>query len=600
MVPPLPESRNPFLAEDVLACSLSGRLQSKLCSTIFKLERGEVVNKNDDQAGLFRGVPEEIIHRIFHQLDLASLAKLACTSKGMGRVVRCLPELRPLLSLAPDAMRAIIAAKVGHRLVCSVMYDKLLEPDCDHCSRPGQYLHLLSCSRLCFRCLSHNPRYRALRPMQAVAQYSLPLCDVTRLSALVVPRYSMEGYKLRRSNPRLQINTTGWTLIDEEDVERLSIETHGSVDEAKRLASERLTELRSQYGSSMTNEDWMELSMDRRRHDLMTRSRQNRPNFAIDLESLASTDKGISLSDIEHYSLRANEPNKFPAGSLEHDTAHQLESIGRRIWNMFLHKQNAAMQADDQICQIQVCLRARLFGYLLLGIGLLGRPNANAAQSAGYLIRLGLALCKACINNVELECARIALQRITDYLPCSPCGTAPAESDGSRHADYASYYILRIALSWKDDRIDLAEHMYTKATQHTPFVDAGTRTTLVQILTHIGESFVSKTNMTAAVPWLRRAAAEASAPCGFRDTTVVDAEFRRREEAKLVALGGLVRCLTRLNSRESLEEANGIVAEAQVEFGKRRVEVLEMLVMLQTAKGEADGALTDLLEILLS
>lgn len=142
--------------------------------------------------------------------------------------------------------------------------------------------------------------------------------------------------------------------------------------------------------------------------------------------------------------------------------------------------------------------------------------------------------------------------------------------------------------------------MYTKATQHTPFVDAGTRTTLVQILTHIGESFVSKTNIAAAIPWLRRAAAEASAACSFRDTTVVDAEFRTREQAKLVALGGLVRCLTRLNSRESLVEANRIVAEAQVEFGKRRVEVLEMLVMLQTAKGEADGALTDLLEILLS
>ncbi|OAA44092.1 ZIP4 protein [Beauveria brongniartii RCEF 3172] len=323
-------------------------------------------------------------------------------------------------------------------------------------------------------------------------------------------------------------------------------------------------------------------------------------HFAIDLESLASTDKGISLSNLEHYSLRANEPNKFPASSLEQDTAHQLESIGRRIWNIFLHKQNAAMQDDDQICQIQVCLRARLFGYLLLGIGLLGRPNANAAQSATYLIRLGLALCKACINNAELECARIALQRITEYLPCSPCGTAPAESDGSSHADYASYYILRIALSWKDDRLDLAEHMYTKATQHTPFVDAGTRTTLVQILTQIGESFVSKTNITAAVPWLRRAAAEASAPCGFRDTTVVDAKFQTHEQANLVARGGLVRCLTRLNSRESLEEANRIVAEAQVEFGKRRVEVLEMLVMLQTAKGEADDALTDLLEILLS
>ncbi|KAK8142713.1 hypothetical protein G3M48_008354 [Beauveria asiatica] len=593
------EDLNPPFAEVVFAYSLSGRLYPKSRSGVFKQTNDEALNTQDDLQGFFRGLPIEIIHQILLQLDLTSLANLACTSKGTRRVVCALPELQRLLNYAPDAMRAVTAAEVGHRLICSDVYKQLIKPDCDDCNRPGEYLHLLVCKRLCAKCLITNPRYRALRPMQAVEQYSLPLCDVTRLPAAVVPGYSPLWRKARRVIHRMQINiinTTGWKLIDQEDVNRLCIETHGSVDQGKRLASERLTKLRAPYNSPMTNEAWLESSMDQRRSGLTA----SRENFAIDLESLASTDKGISLSDIEHYSLRANEPNKFPAGSLEQDTAQQLESIGRRIWNIFLHKQNAAMQADDQICQIKVCLRARLFGYLLLGIGLLGRPNANAAQSAAYLIRLGLALCKACINNAELECARIALQRITEYLPCSPCGTAPAESDGSRHADYASYYILRIALSWKDDRIDLAEHMYTKATQHTPFVDAGTRTTMVQILTQIGESFVSKTNMTAAVPWLRRAAAEASAPCGFRDTTVVDAEFRTREQAKLVALGGLVRCLTRLNSRESLEEANGIVAEAQIEFGKRRVEVLEMLVMLQTAKGEADGALTDLLEILLS
>ncbi|KAM3510872.1 hypothetical protein MY11210_005475 [Beauveria gryllotalpidicola] len=595
------EDPNPLLAERPLAFTLSGRLQSKSCPTIFKLEGGEVVNMKDDLAGFFRGVPDEIIHQICHQLDLASLAKLACTSKGMGRVVRGLPKLRLLLSCAPDAMRAITAAKVGYRLVCSDMYRKLVKPDCDDCSRPGEYLHLLTCSRLCLQCLRGNPRYRALRPLQVVEQYSLPLRDVKNLPALVVPRYSAEWYDLRRLQRRLQINTTGWRLIDKEDVYRLSIETYGSVYEAKRLASERLTELRSPYGSPMTNEDWLESSMERRRHDLMVRREYRMPHFAMDLESLTLTDKGINLADLEHYSLRANEPNKFPVGSLEQDMAHQLESIGRRIWNIFLRRQNAAMEADDQRCQIQVCLRARLFGYLLLGIGLLGRPDANAAHSTAYLIRLGLALCKVCINHAELECARVALQRITEYLACSPCGgTAPAKSEGSSQADYASYYILRIALSWKDDRLDLAEHMYTKATQHTPFVDAGTRTTLVQILTQMGESFVSKSNMTAAVPWLRRAAAEASASCGFRDTTVVDAEFRRHEQAKLVALGGLVRCLTMLNSRESLDEASRIVAEAQVEFGERQVEVLEMLVMLQTAKGEADGALTDLLEILLS
>ncbi|PMB73867.1 hypothetical protein BM221_001293 [Beauveria bassiana] len=277
---------NPFLAEDALACSLSGRLQSKSRSTIFKLASAEILNFNDNLAGFFRVVPNEIIYQIFHQLDLVSLANLACTSKGMGRVVRSLPELRPLLSCAPDAIRAVTAAKVGHRLVCSDMYRKLVKPNCDDCSRPGEYLHLLSCRRLCFQCLSDNPRYPALRPLQAVEQYNLPMCHVVNLPTLVVPPYSAEGCKLRCRRRKLQINTTGWKLIDMADVDRLSIETHGSVDNAKRRAFERLTRLRSRLGRDpMSNEDWLRSrSASRRRFRMACRRDRLTPLREEDFE----------------------------------------------------------------------------------------------------------------------------------------------------------------------------------------------------------------------------------------------------------------------------------------------------------------------------
>ncbi|KAJ4152935.1 hypothetical protein LMH87_009453 [Akanthomyces muscarius] len=243
-------------------------------------------------------------------------------------------------------------------------------------------------------------------------------------------------------------------------------------------------------------------------------------HFAIELESSTATSKPIDPSNLEHYTLRANDPSKFPVGALDQDTAHQLESVGRRLWNTFLRKQNCTVETHSQSSQHQFYLRARLFGYLLLGIGLLGRPDANADQSAPYLTRLGLALSKVCINQSDLESARIALQKVTEYLPSSLCETAPGNGDGpaSSHADYASYYVLRIALSWKDDRLDLAEHMYSKATQHTPYIDTGTRTTLVHVLMHIGNSFSFKSNLAAAVPWFRRAAADSSVTLQERST----------------------------------------------------------------------------------
>lgn len=171
-------------------------------------------------------------------------------------------------------------------------------------------------------------------------------------------------------------------------------------------------------------------------------------DFAIELESSISTSKRIDPSDLEHYTLRANDPNKFSIGALVQDTAHQLESVGRRLWNIFLRKQNCSVETDNQSTQHQFYIRARLFGYLLLGIGLLGRPDANAGQSAPYLTQLGLALSKVCINQSDLESARVALQKVTEYLPLISCGTAPEEGDGaiSGHVNFASYYICRIAL----------------------------------------------------------------------------------------------------------------------------------------------------------
>ena len=140
--------------------------------------------------------------------------------------------------------------------------------------------------------------------------------------------------------------------------------------------------------------------------------------------------------------------------------------------------------------------------------------------------------------------------------------------------------------------------MYSKATQHTPDIDTATRTTLVQVLMQIGNSFTSKSNLAAPVPWFRRAAAESSVSLQERNTMTTK-DLSMHEQARLTALSSLIKCLTGLKSRESLEEANRMVTLAQEEFGERRVEVLEMLVLVQTANGDNGDALAELLEALL-
>ncbi|XWX00569.1 hypothetical protein V2A60_008590 [Cordyceps javanica] len=567
-----PEYTNPRLEEYFLSSTLSGRLPNRIIATTFKWKPNEVFQSGDYLQGLFRLLPLEIIHDCFQQLDIATLVSLACTSKGMNRVVGSLPKLRALLDCAPDAMRAVAASRTRGIVICADMYQKLISPVCDDCENAGPFLYLLSCTRLCGRCLSSNERYRALRPMQAVEQYALSISDIRNLPTLIVPKYCQKGRHYRCRSYRQQINTTGWRMVDELEVQRLSIGVHGSIEQAKRAGAERLTRLLRQNNSHESNATWQTSQMLKRR-----------------------------VREMRHLRRRYNvAPEPGPTGRLRFHLLPDAESACSASTNfpwLDLAAQNFGYPVFCEACYAAGTPRRECY-YSAPGTN----QHMSRAQSTAYLVRLGLALSKVCINHADLETARITLQKVTEYLPSSVGSTATADSDGrvSSHVDYASYYILRIALSWKDDRIDLAEHMYSKLTQYTSHMENDTRTTLIRLLIHIGQDLVAKSEFVAAVRWYRRAAAESSAPPhSGRNTATDETQLKIDERTRLLALRGLAQCLTSPGPGESLDEATSIVRIAQAEFGERRVEVLEMLVMVQAAKGDASDALTDLLEVLL-
>lgn len=169
-------------------------------------------------------------------------------------------------------------------------------------------------------------------------------------------------------------------------------------------------------------------------------------DFASKLESSLSTNEVINSSDLQYYTDRANDPTKFPVGALTQDKAQQLESVGRRIWNVCIRKHNSADSSNKFATKSYT--RERLFSFLLLGLGLLARQDANTNTSTAYLVPLGLTLSKACVNTSDLGSARISLQKVAEYLDSKSRQAlrSPSESDPSTDAEYASYYILRIAL----------------------------------------------------------------------------------------------------------------------------------------------------------
>lgn len=167
-------------------------------------------------------------------------------------------------------------------------------------------------------------------------------------------------------------------------------------------------------------------------------------DFATKLESSLSKESSLDVSDLEHYTVRAADASQFPR--LPADVAHQLDSIGRRIWNICLKKQHHPKIAEDDQKDGHLYTRSRLFGYLLIGLGLpaQGGDTTQDSDATQYHIDLGLTLAKICINSGDLECARIALQKVTEYLP--PAADQDTTNTATNHTQHANYYILRIAL----------------------------------------------------------------------------------------------------------------------------------------------------------
>ncbi|OAA52868.1 Cyclin-like F-box [Cordyceps fumosorosea ARSEF 2679] len=233
-------NRNAQLGEDPWDRSLSGRLPPA-SSTRFRWRDPPPRDVRRD-VGPMGVLPLELIHAILQQLDLDSLRRLERVSWGMRRAVTGLPQLRAVAECARDTLRAIWAADVGRLIICSKLYAQLCRPTCFHCSfRPGEYLYLLACHRVCRMCLLGKMRYRPLRPAEAAKEFGMTASEVTRLPRLRVPKYSRKargiraGAWARRPVPK-QRNTTGWHLVDREAALRHSLRVRRAMSGISEVA----------------------------------------------------------------------------------------------------------------------------------------------------------------------------------------------------------------------------------------------------------------------------------------------------------------------------------------------------------------------------
>jgi hypothetical protein len=160
----------------------------------------------------------------------------------------------------------------------------------------------------------------------------------------------------------------------------------------------------------------------------------------------------------------------------------------------------------------------------------------------------------------------------------------------------AEYYVLRTVLvsklhvrclvvaadpikSWKEDRLDVAEIMYSKSADLRQRLDPTSAEDLTDVLFEIGKSLLQRNDFSMAVKWLDRAYT-------FLDSQDLESLTREAIELQLAISQALIRAFLGMNTPESIAKAESHVAYLESVMGDKIVVLLLRLEIIVKAPDE--------------
>ncbi|KAJ2995371.1 hypothetical protein NUW58_g1292 [Xylaria curta] len=179
----------------------------------------------------------------------------------------------------------------------------------------------------------------------------------------------------------------------------------------------------------------------------------------------------------------------------------ELNTAGLALWNWCT--QANRRQGDNAPCMRNkfFCLvRVLSFSMIILA----HQSNDNSSRIIIYLERLAIKTGRSCITNDQLGFGLWALQKAVEYNGLLQQLQGPSiEESRTRNQFEAEYSTLRIA--WKEDRMDVAEHLYTSLEKLMPGVDITLSEKLADAIFEIGRDLALQKNSVLAAKWLERA-----------------------------------------------------------------------------------------------
>ncbi|KAH8677915.1 meiosis protein SPO22/ZIP4 like-domain-containing protein [Xylariales sp. PMI_506] len=260
----------------------------------------------------------------------------------------------------------------------------------------------------------------------------------------------------------------------------------------------------------------------------------------------------------------------------------QLDTEGTKLWNLctHLHRERAANSSPIR----KLLVVSRIFALFTLNIS-----QDTDEDDASRLTRAG---------RVAIKAAKLCIGELPPYyksLEKQQPSLSEEEKIACRRFE-AEYFILRTALvghntlnstrfmltvckSWKEGRLDIAEHMYGKSESLMQRLDLRSAEDLSDVLYEIGYNLLKKQDFKMAVKWLERAHV-------FLSSQNLEVLSRNAVELRLAISQALVKGLLGLNSAESHQKAESHVSYMESEIGAKFIVLLLRLEILLSASGE--------------
>ncbi|MCJ1397829.1 hypothetical protein MMC11_001025 [Xylographa trunciseda] len=218
--------------------------------------------------------------------------------------------------------------------------------------------------------------------------------------------------------------------------------------------------------------------------------------FASTLENtLSSSPRPVSLAtDLYDNIDQLEERQLVAAGNFQ-----DVDRYGTRLWNL------SSRLKKDEATSIQLACLVRVFACLLLDCG--HRSTAGGIANAVRVFKSALKTTKLCLDQRHIALAERIVEKAAHYEDVlKHFDKNESHEFGTLCNDLSNEYVMmRIALAWRQDRLDLAENWLAKLMSTSAKLDPMLSENLADLVFEIGKEQNNKAAYNTAVQWLERA-----------------------------------------------------------------------------------------------